>query len=382
MTTAMDVFVVTEIMQALWLYLAAPLLLLAGIVFTVQLRAPQFRRLPDAFRALRRSALSGPAGGDGMVAPGLSAALISAGQLGAATAVATATAVALGGPGALLYLWLFFLLVAPLRYAESWLAGTDAPGRGERAESLSLARRAMREKRWRFLGVLVTLSVAVSALAYGGVIQAEAMADSVSPLLPGAGVALVLGAAAAGTLLAIAGRSTAAIAGYHGRFGLAAFLIWILWAIGSAPGSAFAALGASFGAVFEGATRFEAFGGAFAGEVALAAMLHALPAFSAPTGADGAAQTLSTAPVRRQSAIALLPPFAMAVLGTLLCMALVGTGAYGERVETTMRLPEGQVFKVPANTAAERLEADRLFSGYIRTRAGEARNPAISYGTG
>ncbi len=111
-------------------------------------------------------------------------------------------------------------------------------------------------------------------------------------------------------------------------------------------------------------------------------MLYLLPPLAAPTGVDGAVQSQSGGGIRAQAAAAQLGPLGLALIGTLLCMALVGTGAYGTRVESVIPLPEATVFKVAANTTAERNDEERLFSGYMRLRAGQPRNPAITYGTG
>ncbi|MFT5357346.1 MAG: AGCS family alanine or glycine:cation symporter [Polyangiales bacterium] len=377
MTAPMDVFAVVKIARLLWMYAAGPLLLVAAVVLTVRLKAPQFRKLGAGFRALKSRGE-----GDGMTSPGLTAALASAGQIGAAAAVGAGTGIALGGPGVIPYLWIFCLVMAPLRYAETLFAGTDAPGGGDASESGSMPRRLLRlGGRWRIAGMLLALCTLVATFAYGGVMQSIALADATEPLLPGSATVLVLGAAGVGGLLAALGKRTLSIAGWLGVLGLTVLLVACIWAIGSAPGAAFAALGSAFGAAFDGSPRYEAFGGALAGEVTFAALLHILPATAAPTGIDGALQSTSTGGVRAQAAASLLGPVGVAVLGTLLCMAMVGTGAYGTSVETRLPIPEAMVLKVPASSSAERFEEDRWFSGYMRIRAGQARNPAITYNT-
>lgn len=377
MTASMDVFAVVKIARLLWMYAAGPLLLVAAIVLTIRLKGPQFRKLGAAFKALRSRG-----DGEGMTSPGLTTALASAGQIGAAAAVGAATGIALGGPGVIPYLWVFCFVMAPLRYAETLFTGTDAPGGGDASESGSLSRRLLRlGGRWRIAGMLLALCALVATFAYGGVIQSLALADAAEPLLPGSATILVLGAAGVGGLLAALGKRTLSIAGWLGVVGLVVLLVACLWAIGSAPGAAFASLGTAFSAAFDGSPRFEAFGGALVGEVTFAALLYVLPATAAPTGVDGALQSTSTGGVRAQAALSLLGPLGVAVLGTLLCMAMVGSGAYGSSVETRLPLPESIVLKVPAASSSERFEEDRWFTGYMRIRAGQARNPAITYNT-
>src|SRR6185436_1627297 len=92
-----------SLQSKLWLYVAGPLIALTALVLIVTMRLPQVRMLRAAFRGVR--ALDERAGGS---LPPLAATLLaSTASYGAAAAVGAATAVALGGPGAIAWVWLF-----------------------------------------------------------------------------------------------------------------------------------------------------------------------------------------------------------------------------------------------------------------------------------
>ena len=66
----MNLQALTSIRDLAWLYAAGPLLLIAALLLTARLKAPQWRRLPDAFRALREPGNAGEG-----APPGLATAL-------------------------------------------------------------------------------------------------------------------------------------------------------------------------------------------------------------------------------------------------------------------------------------------------------------------
>ena len=363
----------------LWFYLAAPVLALAALVLTVRLRAPQWRLLGKAFRGLR---LRGGKDEAHPVAPGLATALASVGAFGAAAAVGSATAVSLGGAGVLPWLWLFGILLAPIRYGETLLAGTDAPGRGEKAASGSLPRRLLRMgDRWRVPRWLFLALTLFAGFTWAGGVQGLALRDAAAEILPGSTLPLAAGVAGVGALLVLGGARFHAVAGWIGAAGLLALTVAALWGFAADPGAAFGTLGRAFGDAFEGAPQLEDFTGAFAGEIAFAAVLHVLAPMGATAGVAGAINGLSTGKTRPQAAVSVLGPLFHAAVATLLVMAFVGTGAFGTRVASERGLDGVRVYRIAAETASQRAEGDRLYSGQMRIMEGQARNPTLSLGT-
>ena len=373
----MNLEALTSIRDVAWLYVAGPLLILAALVLSFRLRAPQWRRLPDAFRGLRAAGTT-----EGSAAPGLAAGLSAAATFGAAAVVGAATAVSLGGPGTLPYLWLFGIVLAPIHYAQTLFAKTDAPGGGDPTASGSISRRLLRMGGvWRVLGGIALVLMLAVAIFWGGAAHAEALAATSAELLPGSTPTLVGSAAVLGLILALDAKKTASFLGWLAVVGLVALLVSALWAIGASPAGAFGAVGASFAAAFEGASQADDFSGALVGEVAFAAALHLLPAASAGVGTAASLESLSTGRVRRQAALSLLTPLAFAGFATLLTMAYVGTGAYATRVQDSRSLLDARFYKVAAETASERHDQARLYDGYVRIRDGSPRNPFLLVGS-
>ncbi len=98
------------------------LILGTGLYLTFGLRFLTIRRLPETLRMLVNPALRGGAKGGGEVSPlgalmtGLSA------MLGTGKIAGVATAIHLGGPGALFWMWMTALVGMATRYAETLLA--------------------------------------------------------------------------------------------------------------------------------------------------------------------------------------------------------------------------------------------------------------------
>lgn len=373
--------VLASIRDAVWLYAAAPILLLVALLFTVRLRFPQITRFGAALRGVRES---DPAA-DGEASPGLATVLATVGSFGAAAAIGTATAVALGGAGAIAWIWLFTFLIAPLRMAEALLARTDAPGKTERAATGSLALRLARDGSgaMRALGLVLAALVALAALGMGGAVHGAAVGDAAARLLPGSETWLVLGVAAVAAIFAIGGGARAgAIAGWIGLAALTVLFATAVWAALSEPSRALGAIARTVGEAIEGAPTATPFVGAFAGEVAFGAIVYALPPLASTTGVAGALHGLARArTTKAQAAAALLDPFAYAVVATLLGAAFVATGAFYTRVEIERPLDDLAIYAIPFETPSQRAEENRLHTGFMRVIDGQMRDLSLELGT-
>jgi len=369
----MDPSTLGSLGESAWIYLAGPALAIAAVVLTVRMRGVQVRQIAAGARALR----AGDPAAAGSATPTASTLLASAGSLGAAAAVGAATAVSLGGVGVIAWVWLFGLMIAPLRYVEVLLARTDSPGRTDAAESGSLARRLVREGgAWRPLGYALIVLVALTAFGFVGGVHGAAVQDAARQLLPDSGPALVGGVAIMAAILAVAGaRHGAQVAGWLAAAALAVLFALAAWVCLSDPARAIGALARAAGETIDGAPPVTPFAGAFAGEVAMAAVLYLLPPLAAGSGIDGAIHAAARAKTTKgQAAAAMLGPLAYAVVTTALCVSFAATGAYYRRVEDSRPLAETKVYRVAFESASQRIEVERLYSGYMRVVDGEARD--------
>ncbi len=371
--------------ESLWLYAALPLLGVAALVMTVVLRAPQVTRWRDGVRALSDDDEN--ARGD--VSPLTAFLWSTTAAYGAAAALGAATAVSLGGPGALVWAWVFALVISPLRYGEVLLARTRASGsKGERG--YGLATRMMQSKRTRVVGFALLGLSGLVAVVYGGAVHGVGATDSLSELLPkeqhlGSGLLLSAVAAVLAVLVCVKART----AQYLGLFALVCFatiLIALGISIAQDPRTAFSALGRGLSETISGAPKAsDAFLGAGAGEIARHAALHFLAPLTASSSTDAAWHGRAHARTTRgQAAAAALSPFVYALATTLLVMAMVaGDGFYAAR-ETTRTLAEADPYqRADGKPIRSLFDAERAtgFDGYLSVTQGEARTRGVYFRT-
>ena len=107
--------IITTINGWAWGPIMLVLLLGTGIYLSLGLRFVTVRKIPTAFRLL----LSGRSGGAGDISP-FSALMTSlSATIGTGNIAGVATALALGGPGALFWMWITALLGMATKYAEA-----------------------------------------------------------------------------------------------------------------------------------------------------------------------------------------------------------------------------------------------------------------------
>lgn len=398
--------------DALWSWAGLPAVALAAFVVTVVLRFPQVTRLADAFRAVNAP----DPRAEGSLHPATALALSAAASIGAGAVVSAATAVGLGGPGALPWLWLFGLLFAPIRLAEALLARTSPPGKaGARAKepaekkkdktkgkakgdkaaapakeaelapvgSGSLAARLAADGTpWvSALGQALFVLLPIGAIAIVGGLHGTAVADAAEQLLPGSALPIGLGVAVVAAGLAWVGRDKPWL-GWLALVSLVVLLSACVIAILYDVERAFGMLGATLEDAFDGAPQARQFSGALVGEIAAAALGGLLPVFAGPTGVDGALSALARArSTKAQAAAAMLPVLAHVIVATFVAMAIGATAAHARAVEGTRGLDEMHFYDSPFETTSQRLEPERVWHGLIRVIDGTAQATPLEMGT-
>jgi AGCS family alanine or glycine:cation symporter len=103
-----------------WLFLRVLIALLfgVGIFLTLRFRAVQFRRFGDALRAFFAARSSGAAG---VLTPFQSFMTALAATIGTGNIAGVAGAIALGGPGALFWIWAYGAVATAIKFAEAVL---------------------------------------------------------------------------------------------------------------------------------------------------------------------------------------------------------------------------------------------------------------------
>jgi alanine or glycine:cation symporter, AGCS family len=159
-----------------------PLLVLlvgTGLFLTFRLRGLQFRTLGESlWLAFIKRREAGDAPGDISHFQALMTAL--AATVGTGNIAGVATAIAVGGPGALFWMWMTGLVGMATKYAEALLGVkyrvVDADGTMSGGPMYYIARGLG----WKWLGALFALFAAVAAFGIGNMVQSHSVADAVA----------------------------------------------------------------------------------------------------------------------------------------------------------------------------------------------------------
>lgn len=306
------------------------LILGTGLFLMVRLGAMPLRRIGTAFRQLfqgRQAQGEGDISGFNALMTALSA------TIGTGNIVGVATAIGIGGPGALFWMWCSALVGMATKYAEAVCAvhfrETDHRGRHVGGPMYYIKNGL--GKRWMWLGALFAFFGMLAGFGIGNTVQANSVADAlsesfnISPWLTSVVLMALVGAVLIGgikRLASVAGKLVPFMAIVYLLSGLAILVIHLPvlpGAVALVIDSAFtgtAATGGFAGATVMMAVQFGVARGVFSNEAGLG---------SAPI-AHAAAQTNS--PVR-QGLIAMLGTFIdTLVVCTVTGLVLIVTGAW------------------------------------------------------
>ncbi len=159
-------------------FLLIPLLLVTGLYLTVLLRGLQFHKLGYALwlALVRRNE---PGVGDISHYQALSTAL--AATVGVGNIAGVATAIHLGGPGALFWMWVTGLVGMATKYSEAFLGvrfrRVDAAGEQSGGPMFYL-REGVGGWTGKALGLFFAVATAIAAFGIGNMVQANSVADA------------------------------------------------------------------------------------------------------------------------------------------------------------------------------------------------------------
>ena len=112
--------VITSVNDALWTYLLIGALIICGLYFTVRTRFVQFTMIGDMFRQLFDA--SPASGGKKHISSFQAFAVSVATRVGTGNLAGVATAIAVGGPGAVFWMWVIALIGSATAFVEATLA--------------------------------------------------------------------------------------------------------------------------------------------------------------------------------------------------------------------------------------------------------------------
>ncbi len=155
------------------------LLVGTGAFLTIGLRFLPLRKMGYGFRMLWRGRHGGDAEGD--ISPFRALMTAMSATVGTGNIAGVATAIALGGPGAIFWMWVTALVGMATKYAEAVLAvryrEVDERGRHQ-GGPMYYIRNGLGEK-WHWLAFLFALFGTIAAFGIGNTIQANSVAHAV-----------------------------------------------------------------------------------------------------------------------------------------------------------------------------------------------------------
>jgi alanine or glycine:cation symporter, AGCS family len=159
------------------------LLLGAGVFFMIGLRLYPIFKLPEAFAGLFKKEADADKQ-DGEISPFAALSTALSGQVGTGNLAGVATAITLGGPGALFWMWITAILGMALAFAEGALAiryREKLPDGEYRGGPMYYIRHGLGPN-WGWLAILFCIGTLFSSIATGNMIQSNSIADSLSGL--------------------------------------------------------------------------------------------------------------------------------------------------------------------------------------------------------
>ncbi len=197
-------------------FVLIPLLLGTGLYLTVRLGGIQFRTLG---RAMRHGIIdNSDTDGKGDISNYQALTTALAATVGVGNIVGVATAISVGGPGALFWIWVTGLVGMASKYTEAFLGvrfrTTDAKGEISGGPQYYL-KRGISGPLGKILGISFALFAVIASFGIGNLTQANAVASNmegtfgIDPMITGVIIFIFVGAVLLGGIQAI-GRITAA----------------------------------------------------------------------------------------------------------------------------------------------------------------------------
>jgi AGCS family alanine or glycine:cation symporter len=314
-------------------FLLIPLLLLTGFYLTVRLRGLQFSSLGHALwlgLVVRKEK-----GAEGDISHFQALMTALAATVGTGNLVGVATAIALGGPGALAWMWVTGLVGMATKYSEALLSvkfrGTDHRGEQAGGPMYYLSRGIPWRPAGRTLGFLFALFAAVAAFGIGNMVQSNSVADALNESfgIPMWVTGLVIAAAVAAVILGGI-RSIGRFTGFFVPFMIVGYLVAsgvvLLVHAGRIPDA--------LTLVFRGAASGTAALGGFAGVTVMQALRFGVARgiFSNESGLGSAGIAAAAAQTRepaRQALVSMTQTFIdTIVVCTFTGLAILVTGAW------------------------------------------------------
>ena len=307
--------IVSVLNSIIWSPALVVLLVGAGLYFSIRTRFVQVRRFGLMIRSLFSSAEKSEDGQQHGISSFEAFCVALSGRVGTGNIVGVATAIALGGPGAIFWMWIIAFLGASTAFVESTLAQQYKfrHATGFRGGPASYIEKGLG---LRWLGVLFSILCLIGYGMFLPTVQANGMAGALdnsfqlSPLVSGLALAFVLGLVIIGGIKSIA-RVASIVTPFMALGYIIITLIVIAQHLDAVPGV--------FRAIVTGAFGIEPVAGGILGSTIMMGVKRGI--FSNEAGQGGGAMVSASAAVSHPARQGLAQAFSVYVDTLLVCTA-------------------------------------------------------------
>lgn len=172
--------ILTAVSDFLWGPFTMILILGTGLYLSIGLRGISLSRIPEALKLMISPASRGGAKGDGEISPFAALMTALSATVGVGNIAGVATAIHLGGPGALFWMWMTAFVGMATKYAETMLAVTyrEVSPRGHYLGGPMYYIKHGLGAKWAWLGTLFAIFAATAAFGVGNLVQTNSIADA------------------------------------------------------------------------------------------------------------------------------------------------------------------------------------------------------------
>lgn len=192
-----------------WMYILLPCVALGGIYFTIRNRGIQFAKFGYAMKNTIGKVFQKQTADKGAVTPFQAVTTALAATVGTGNIIGTSQAIAMGGYGAIFWLWIAALLGMVIKYCEVTLS-VHYRQKNEKGDWVGGPMYYITKgmgKNWKWLAVMFAVFAVLASFGIGNLSQANSIATSVNnavaSFLPAAADSKMIISIAVGVLLAV-----------------------------------------------------------------------------------------------------------------------------------------------------------------------------------
>ena len=165
-----------------WLYIFLPCTILGGLYLTIRNRGIQFSRFGFVMKNTLGRMFEKQTAGEGAVTPLQAVTTALAATVGTGNIVGTSQAIALGGYGAVFWLWLAALLGMMIKYSEVVLSirFRERDAKGDWVGGPMYYVKNGLGKRWQWIGTLFAVFAAIACFGIGNMSQVNSIVGSLN----------------------------------------------------------------------------------------------------------------------------------------------------------------------------------------------------------